>query len=75
MQDIVLALLQFFLVVALVPSVLGPVNNKPDKSTSLFTAVVLVGITFIFLSLGLVFSSITTGLSALLWGVMYSQKK
>lgn len=72
-QDLVLALLQVLTIVALVPSVMG--NNKPEKSTSLFTAFVLGTMVIVYLTMGLTLVASTATVSALIWSVLYFQKK
>lgn len=70
-QDLVLAILQGLTIVALVPTLLG--KDKPEKTTSLFTSFILLAMAFIFLTMGLVYASVSAALAGVLWIVLFAQ--
>jgi hypothetical protein len=70
-QDVAITAGTIVLLIALLPSVLS--KNKPAVSTSLMTGTVLVVFTVVYISLGLWFSAITTGITSILWYVLAIQ--
>jgi hypothetical protein len=70
-QDVAITAGTIVLLIALLPSVLS--KNKPAVSTSLMTGTVLVVFTVVYISLGLWFSAITTGITSILWYVLAMQ--
>lgn len=71
-QDIVLSIGSVVFLAALIPSVAG--KDKPAFVTSLLTGCVLVVFTITYASLSLKYTTLTTGLSALLWLILAAQK-
>ena len=71
-QDIVLTVGGIIFAVALVPSVFS--KNKPSLWTSLSTALVLYVFVFVYFSLSLWFSAVTTFITASFWLTLYIQK-
>jgi hypothetical protein len=71
-QDGVLALGALMFAIALIPSVTS--KDKPALWTSILTCTVLIVFAITYASLSLWFATITTSLTALLWGVLIIQK-
>lgn len=71
-QDILMAIGSALFSIALVPSIRS--KDKPAKGTSLLTGTVLAVFTGCYVSLGLVYASVTTGITALLWFVLLYQR-
>lgn len=71
-QDIVLSIGSVVFLAALIPSVVG--KDKPAFTTSLLTGCVLVVFTITYASLSLKYTTLATGLSALLWLILADQK-
>ncbi len=71
-QDSVFTIGSIILGIALLPSMLGP--NKPELATSVMTSCVLYFFAFTYSSLGLVFSTIAVGLTAIMWTILAIQK-
>lgn len=71
-QDIVLTAGSLIFMLALVPSVTGV--DKPAVATSTMTAAVLYVFAAVDLTLGLVFTAVTTAGTALLWSTLLVQK-
>lgn len=71
-QDIVLAIGSLVFAIALIPSLLS--KDKPALLTSGSTSLVLFVFTITYASLSLWYATVTTALSAALWGVLALQK-
>lgn len=71
-QDIVLAVGSLIFAIALIPSVIS--EHKPALSTSILTAAVLAVFTATYATLSLWYATTTTGLTAIIWGVLAFQK-
>ena len=72
-QDIVIAIVQVSLAVALLPSVFKK-GRKPAFLTSIMTSSALVVLAFTFATLSLWLSAISTILVSLIWFVLAAQK-
>lgn len=71
-QDIVLAIGSLIFDIALIPSIKG--KDKPAVWTSCLYALVLITFTFAYASLSLWYATVTTVITAALWGVLALQK-
>jgi uncharacterized membrane protein len=71
-QDIILALGSLVLAAALIPSIMSA--HKPALWTSGSTGLALAVFAVTYASLSLWYATVTTALSALLWGVLGVQK-
>jgi len=71
-QDGVLTGGSIIFVIALVPSVMS--KDKPALSTSLMTGSVLIVFAFVYLTLSLWFSAVTTAITGMLWFILAAQK-
>jgi predicted cation transporter len=71
-QDIVIAIVQVSLALALLPSVFK--KDKPALATSIMTGVLLTILAFTFATLSLSFSAFATMSGAALWYVLAVQK-
>jgi membrane glycosyltransferase len=71
-QDIVLAVGQLALAIALVPTVLS--HHKPALWTSTITSAVLVLFAVTYASLSLWYATFTTSLAAAMWIILAAQK-
>jgi hypothetical protein len=71
-QDLVLTGGSTIFVIALIPSVMS--KDKPASSTSLMTGSVLIVFAFVYLTLSLWFSAVTTAITGVLWFILASQK-
>ncbi len=58
--------------IALVPSIVS--KDKPAMATSLMVALVLIGFTVTYASLGLWFTTIVTVVTVVLWLTLFVQK-
>lgn len=76
-QDIILAIGQWVLLIALLPSVFS--NDKPAISTSILTGGVLMVFTFTFVTLSFITTAISSTIVAFVWFILavqkYKQKK
>jgi ABC-type multidrug transport system permease subunit len=72
-QDVALAIINFLLWIALVPTLLNHAD-KPDYRTSLMTGLLLSGVAFIISTLGLWLAASIISLSAITWFVLLYQK-
>jgi hypothetical protein len=70
-QDIVLTTGIIVMNIALIPSILG--DEKPQLSTSLTTASILGIFAIVYLTLGLLFTTIVSVISCLLWATLAYQ--
>ncbi|MBI2076395.1 MAG: hypothetical protein HYT72_04060 [Candidatus Aenigmarchaeota archaeon] len=71
-QDIVLTIGSWIFIVALIPTLRG--KEKPQLSTSIVTGTVLLVYAFVYATLGLWISVISTSALALAWLVLAVQK-
>lgn len=71
-QDGVLTGGSAIFVIALVPSVIS--KDKPALSTSLMTGSVLIVFAFVYVTLSLWFSAVTTAIIGILWFILATQK-
>lgn len=71
-QDIVLTGGTIVFIIALLPSVLS--KDKPAVSTSIMTGTVLIVFAYVYFTLSLWFSTLTTALTAALWFTLAVQK-
>lgn len=72
-QDHVIATVQFFLTISLLPMVFKK-GNKPTLLTSIPTSVGIAIIAYAFFTLGLWFTVATSSLASFLWFVLVYQK-
>jgi hypothetical protein len=70
-QDAVIAVGQVIFVIALIPALLG--QEKPPRSTCWVTGVTLASNAVALLSLGLVWSGVSMGITAACWLVLGGQ--
>lgn len=71
-QDLVLTCGQLIFALALIPSVIG--KDKPAVSTSITTGIVLLIFAFVYVTLSLWFSAITTTFTGVVWSILAIQK-
>ncbi len=71
-QDIVLAIGSWVFIIALIPSIKG--KEKPPISTSIVTGCILAVYAFVYATLGLEASVLSTGFMALAWFTLAVQK-
>lgn len=71
-QDVVLAVGSWIFIIALVPSLVG--KDKPPVLTSVMTGVVLLVYTFVYFTLHLRLSMVSTGIMAIAWLALGAQK-
>jgi len=70
-QDIAIAVGQFVLGTALIPSVVS--SFKPNKKTCLISLVVVIVFAFTFASLGMPLSVASSIMNVVLWGILLKQ--
>ncbi|MBN2603262.1 MAG: hypothetical protein JXA91_03925 [Candidatus Thermoplasmatota archaeon] len=77
-QDTALAIINFCFVLTLIPAILRNFKLKDTNSQSLYTclptAILLTIVAFIFITIDLFYSSITTGGTAIAWYILTYQK-
>lgn len=71
-QDCIFAIGGILFSVALIPSIIKP--DKPHYLTSLLTASILSVFACTYLSLHLTMGSISTGLTAFMWWILFAQQ-
>lgn len=71
-QDIVLTAGTVIFIIALFPSVLS--KDKPALSTSIMTGTVLIIFAYIYFTLSLWFSTLTTFITGAIWFILAAQK-
>jgi hypothetical protein len=67
-QDIVFTAGSWVLIIALLPTVFS--KNKPTSATSFMYGTILLIFTFTYLSLALWFTTLSTGITALIWYII-----
>ena len=72
-QDVLLMVGGFGFSIALLPAVLS--KKKPCKATSLTTACILTSFTIVYASLYLVLACISTGITAVMWFILFFQAR
>ncbi len=73
LNDLVFAIGQAVLVVSLIPTLRA--SEKPAPSTSLIGAAVLTAFAIDQATLGLYYAMVTTGITAVLWFILFLQAK
>jgi hypothetical protein len=71
-QDLVLTIGSLIFAFALIPSVLS--KDKPALTTSVTTGVVLFIFAFVYVTLSLWFSAVTTAFTGIVWSILAIQK-
>lgn len=72
-QDILMMIGGFGFAIALIPTVIG--KNKPAKSTCAITGGILTSYVVAMATLGLYFSAIAVGITAVMWWVLLFQRR
>lgn len=71
-QDIVLTAGGVIFIIALIPSVLS--KDKPALSSSIMTGTVLIIFAYVYFTLSLWFSTLTTAITGIIWFILAAQK-
>lgn len=74
-QDLIFTAGSVVFILALIPTLRAPENQKPRASTSLITGLTLVVFSATYLTLSLYLSSMTTMITALIWLTIFNQTR